>query len=114
MNNSSAAKEPGRNDFGTENQAHRFHSVEFAVEGLHYLYQFKIWNLAESSMSFLVKEGSTLLQNLKVGDTISMRYYSDNSPNPTESLPTEIRNITKEENGKFKGHYFVSLAITNN
>ncbi|MFH1489149.1 MAG: hypothetical protein ABII06_09605 [Pseudomonadota bacterium] len=114
MKNSSMVKEFEKNDFDSGNPSSRFYSVEFAVEGLHYLYQFKIWSMAESSMSFLVKEGSRLLRNLKVGDTISMKYYSSNSINPTECLPTEIRNITKEEKGKFKGHYLVNLAIRNN
>ena len=114
MENTNMVKEFERNDFDAGNPTSRFYSVEFAVDGLHYLYQFKIWNMAQSSMSFLVKEGSSLLQNLKVGDTISMKYYSNNSINATEWLPTEICNITREEQGKFKGHYFVSLSIRNN
>ena len=113
MKNVRMVKEVGETEFESGNPPSCFYCVEFAVEGLNYLHQFKIWNLAESPMSFLVKDGSRLLQNLKIGDTISMKYYSNNSNQSTRCLPTEIRNITKKEKGKFRGHYCVSLAITN-
>ena len=92
----------------------RFYSVEFSLEGHHYLHQFKIWNKAESSMSFLVKEDSKILNNLKAGDIITMKYYSINSRHPAKRLDTQIRDITKEDQGRFRGHYFVNFAIKDN
>ena len=91
----------------------QYYSVEFTLEGLHYLHQFKIWNLANSSMCVLVREDSEILGFLKVGDIIKMRYYRMDVFPSTEILDTEIRLITKEEEGRYRGHYIIGLTIVN-
>ncbi|MBW1802468.1 MAG: hypothetical protein JRJ85_17270 [Deltaproteobacteria bacterium] len=89
----------------------QYYSVEFSVEGLYYLHQFKLWHMAESSMCVLVREDSEILGFLNVGDIIKMKFYRmDNLPS-TDLLDTEIRLITKEEQGRYKGHYIIGLAI---
>ena len=62
-------------------------------------------------MCVLVREGSDVLKHIKEGDVVNMRYYKPDSPNPTENLKTEIKHITKDENGRFRGHYLVGLSI---
>ena len=89
----------------------QYHSVEFSLEGLNASYQFKIWNIASESNSVLVKEDSDILSRLKVGDTLNLKYYSSDSFCPTETIETAIRNIRKDEAGRFKGHYLVDLEI---
>ncbi len=59
----------------------------------------------------MVKEGSELLNCLKVGDISELKYYTTNSSKPIEYLKTEIRHITKDEEGRFKGVYLVGLSI---
>lgn len=88
-----------------------YHSVEFSISGLNLSYQFKIWNMASQSMCVLVREDSELLPRLKVGDILDTRYYTGSSTRPSEDVKTEIRHITKDEDGKFKGHYLVGLSI---
>ena len=89
----------------------QYRSVEFSVDGLDFAYQFKIWNIASSSMCLLIKESSDILPRLNVGDTLNMRYYSDDSTLPHGELATQIRHITKNDEGRLKGHYLVGLEI---
>ena len=92
-------------------QGHGYYSVEMAVEGLDFLYQFRIWNVASTPMCVLVKEDSDILPRLKVGKRLNMKYYSTGSIHPPEYLETAIRHITKNDHGRFKGHYLVGLEI---
>lgn len=89
----------------------QYYSAELAVEGLDVPYQFKIMNLASSSMAVLVKENSEIVPRLKVGDTLKVKYYSQESPYPSDYLPTAVRHITRNDQGRLKGHYLVGLEI---
>ena len=89
----------------------QYHSVEFSVDGLYCLYQFKIRHLTNSSIGVLVRENSEIIGLLKIGDIIKMKYYPKDSFLPAELLDTEIRYITKENQGRFQGHYLIGLAL---
>jgi integration host factor subunit beta len=88
-----------------------FHSVEFSTRNIDVSHQFKIWNLSLRGICVLVKEGASVLKHMKVGDILDMKYYKSDSPEPSDYMRTEIRHITKEEQGRFRGHYFVGLAV---
>ena len=92
-------------------QVHQYYSVEFSINGLDLSYQFKIWNIASTSMCVLVREDSDILPRLKVGDTLNMKYYSTDSVYPSDYLQTAIIHVTKNDQGRFKGHYLVGLEI---
>ena len=92
----------------------KFYSVEFALKGIDFVYQFKIWNMSAKGMCVLIKEDSDVLKHLKAGDIVDMKYYSSDSLAPTEHLQTEIRHITKDDEGRFKGHFLVGLFILGN
>ncbi len=92
----------------------KFYSVEFALKGIDFVYQFKIWNMSSKGMCVLIKEDSDVLKHLKAGDIVDMKYYSSDSLAPTEHLQTEIMHITKDEEGRFKGHVLVGLSILGN
>lgn len=89
----------------------QYYSVEFSLEGLHYLHQFRILNLAKSSMCVLVREGSDILGFLKVGDIIKMKYYRRDMFQSADLLDTEIQHISKEDQGRYRGHYIIGLSI---
>ena len=95
------------------NGENQYYSVEFSVNG-GASYQFKIWDTPSMSMCVLVREDSALLSQLEVGHTLKMKYYSNNDICPTEYLATEIRHITKTDEGRFKGHYLVGLELLEN
>jgi hypothetical protein len=92
----------------------RFYSVEFSLKGMDFVYQFKIWNMSTKGMCVLIKEDSAVLKHLKEGDVMDMKYYSSDALSPAEHLQTEIRHITKDEEGRFKGHVLVGLSIVGN
>jgi hypothetical protein len=88
-----------------------YYSAEFVVDGLGLSYQFKIWEKAPKAVSVLVKENSDLLQLLKVGDTLNVKYYSIKSAYPSDYQKTAVRHITRNDQGRLKGHYLVGLEI---
>ncbi len=90
----------------------QYFSVELSISNLAPIaYQFKIRNISSSSMGFLVKEDSDLFQHLRVGDVINMKYNPVESSAQPKHLKTEIKHITQDEQGRFKGHYLVGLSI---
>ena len=95
-------------------EAGKYHSVEISMMGAPVHYQFKIWCMGSSPMCFFVKENSDILSRLKIGDTLNMKYYSNDSGYPPESLTTQIRDITRKEQGQFRGHCLVGLQILEN
>ena len=104
------------NDFTEKRSEQRtitdqFYSVEFSISDVPSLYQFKIWNISSKGICLLVKEGSDILKSIKVGDIVNMRYYTAEASKPTEYLKTEIKHITKDDEGRFKGHYLIGISI---
>ena len=91
-----------------------FHSVEIAIDGLAIPYQFKIWKNGSMPMCLLVREDSEIVTRLKEGDILNMRYYSEASKYPTEHVETEILQIERNHEGRFKGHYWIALGIKAN
>ena len=89
----------------------QYHSVEFSISESTFAYQFKIWDISPKGICVLVMEDSGLLNRLKVGDILNLKYYTTDSSRPIEYLETEIRDIAKDENGRFKGLYLVGLSI---
>ena len=89
----------------------RFYSVELSIEALEPIYQFRIWNLSQKGMCVLVKEGSAILDHIAVGKVFKMKYYPTELLGPIEYLETEVKHITKDDGGRFKGHYMVGLSI---
>ena len=89
----------------------KYHSVEFKVKDQGNLYQFKIWNISSKGMCLLVREDSEVVEELEVGKVVDMKYYTTDFSKPPEKLKTEIKHVTKEDQGRFKGHYFVGIYI---
>ncbi len=106
LNGDSPARQPY-----TSEATGRYFSVQFTTRSMASYYQFKLWNIPSAGMCILVKEGSKVLKHIKVGDTITMTYYLANAQGLYENLKTRIRHITTNEDGRFRGHLMVGLAI---
>lgn len=91
-----------------------YHSVEVPMAELPMAYQFKLWRSDHNSMFLLVKEDSGILQQLKVGNVLPMKYYSSNALARTEIKKTQIGSIINEEQGRFRGHHRIELTIIDN
>ncbi len=99
------------NESDNRKKVDQYHSVEFSIKGLDCPYQFRIWDNTLESMNVLIKGDSCVLPLLKVGDTLDTKYYSVDSFYPSRNVRTVIRHITKNSNGRLKGHYLVGLKI---
>jgi hypothetical protein len=89
----------------------KYYSVELSVPGTEFVYQFKIWNLSDHGLCVVVKEDSDLLKHLTVGSVLEMEYYPADVKSPRICLETEIKHITKQEEGRFSGHSLVGLLV---
>ena len=105
-------KELGRRSEHRES-VDQYHSVELTVSKNRIIYQFRIWNISQKGMCILLKEDSAAFDHIHVGDIIEMKYYPTESARPTEVFKTKIQHITKEDTGRFKGHFLVGLLILN-
>lgn len=88
-----------------------FYRVEISKTGLDYAYHFKIWNISKHGICILVKDDSELLNHLKVGDILDLKYFKDAPAKQEKLLKTVIKHITKDDQGLFKGHYLVGLSM---
>ena len=88
-----------------------FHSVEFVLQSPHPIYQFKLWRSDPDHVFLLVKDNSNLLRHLKVGNILPMKYHRGGSAFETEVCDTQIESIVNEQDGRFRGHHRVELAI---
>jgi len=88
----------------------QYYSVEFSLKKTIFLYQFKIRNISPEGICVLVREDSDLLNYIKAGDILDLKYYKTDSSQSAE-LKTEIRHITENDTGRFKGLYLVGLSI---
>lgn len=91
-----------------------FYSVEIQVEKAEFMYQFKIWKIPAAPNFVLIKEGSDIINFIRPGDVLSMTYYSDDRAVPKQQLPTRILNVCRQNVGRFRGHYMVTLGIVEN
>jgi hypothetical protein len=87
----------------------QYQSVELSVDGLDHPYQFKIWKIHSRSNVIVVRKDSNILPHLRVGGRHRMKYYYPGEPSPDGVRETTIKEISREEQGRFKGHFLVGL-----
>lgn len=88
----------------------QFYCVEIPVR-VGIIYQFRIWQTETMFMSILVKDNSKFLTLVDKNSRYNMKYYSDDFLYPYQELVTEIRDISFQKNGRFRGHHLVDLEI---
>ena len=87
------------------------HTVELACSSLQFAYLFRIWNLSSKGTCIVVRDDSEVLEQVKVGDVLEMKYYNTDTSNRPESFQAEIKHIAKDDGGRFKNHTLVGLKI---
>jgi hypothetical protein len=83
--------------------------VEILLDSVGVPYCFRIWHIHPHSNVILVKEDSDILVHLQVGGRLKMKYCSAGEAFASGVKETTIRGITREEQGRFKGHFLVDL-----
>lgn len=77
-------------------------------------YVFKLRDISSTGMGVLVREDSDLLNQIEIGEVLYMKYNPSQRSDPSECLETEIKHITTDAAGSFKGHALVGLSIIEN
>ncbi len=88
-----------------------YYSVEFAISRELPVHQFRVRDMSPWGLGIVVNETSAALKRLNVGDVLEMKYNPANSSGSAEYLGTEIRHITRLDQGPYKGHYLVGILI---
>lgn len=91
--------------------AEGFYSVEIKAAETLPIYQFKLRDVSENGACIFVKEKSELLDFLKIGQIMDMKYYSSDPMNPVQFIKTEIKHITQTDENRHKGHCLIGLKI---
>ena len=88
-----------------------YYSVEFSLKGLETDHLFRLRDTNSDHKCVLVREDSRMLPLLKVGDVLPLKFNFNDIPSLSDHLNTAIRFIVKQDEGRFKGHYFVGFEI---
>ena len=85
--------------------------VEFSISKEKPDYLFEIRDVSSSGLCIIVKDGSNILNHIKVGDILDMKYYHPKKSESPERIKTEIKHITIDDRGRYKGNYLVGLSV---
>ena len=91
----------------------RFYCVEIDLGRPLPIYQFKLRNISGHRACVLVKEDSSILKSLKIGQRLKMNYWSGENLGATKTWHVQIKHITKQIYGSLKGHFLVGFSIIN-
>ena len=75
------------------------------------VYEVKLKNLSSKGACFLVKENSSLLNYLTVGQSLMVKYYLEDRSESNAIHAAKIRHVTEVRQGRFNGHYCAGLSI---
>lgn len=90
----------------------KYHCVEMRPVGSLPIYQFKLYREPDNGDALLfVKPDSRLIKYLQIDKVLDMKYMFKNIDYEFSSIPTQIRSISKQNDGPFRGHYKVSISI---
>ena len=104
-------KKTGENRSEFRTVLDQFHSVEFSINKEDPIFQFRVRDISPSGMGILINSESKVLNYLKVGLVLQMKFNPENPGGLPETLKTQIRHITLLESGRCKGQYLVGLLI---
>ena len=93
----------------SENQNHG--SVEFIPGNNEIVYHFKLKDFSSKGFGILVRKDSKVLNHIRIGDVLSMKYHPEKATANPVPHQTEIKHISEPEPGKHKGHMLVGLLI---
>jgi integration host factor subunit alpha len=76
------------------------------------IYVFKLKDVSENGTCFIVKEDSSLLRNIQVGQEIEIQIIlTENGSETTVYQRSQIMHITKPGEGRFTGHLLIGVRI---
>ena len=91
-------------------QAKSYYHAEIRLVGVP-VYEVKIKDLSSKGTSILVKKDSLLMNHLKSGRTVMIRYFLESRDKPSTMNEATIKHITEIKEGQFRGHFSVGLHV---
>jgi hypothetical protein len=85
--------------------------VELIFDGASADRQYQVWHKATTYLCVLLEEPPNILQKLRIGDKVKIKYFDTDQSVPSEYLETEIRKVKKGNQGRLKGRYLLNLQI---
>ena len=89
----------------------RPYSVEINLGRPIPVYQMKLRDISGHGSCILVKEDSSILKHLMVGQNLKMKYWTDSRAETMGYLRAQVIHISKPEEEQFKNHYSIGLLI---
>ena len=83
----------------------KMQSLELKLPNLP-IYVFRVKDKSPNGICFLVKADSDILNHIQEGQILHMRYHTEDTPKLSEGFTSEIKHITKMDNGPYKDHQF--------
>ncbi len=87
----------------------KYHSVQISNKEFEFAYHFRIRNISAKGMCILVRQDSKIMEHLHAGDVLDIQLYPVKESDPVEYSKAEIKHISKDDMGKFGGHFLVGL-----
>ena len=75
------------------------------------IYQLKLKDISQRGTCLIAKEDSAILRHLEIGQELEMRYHYRNGPRSEVNYMSEIRHVTRADEGRYKGHFFIGTRI---
>ena len=94
----------------TRETLEKMKSLELKLPNLP-IYVFRVKDKSSNGICFLVKADSDILNHIQEGQILHMRYHTEDTPKLSEGFTSEIKHITKMDNGPYKDHQLVGLMI---
>jgi hypothetical protein len=94
----------------TRETLEKIQSVELKLPNLP-IYVFKVKDTSPSGICFLVKADSDILNHIRQGQILNLKYHTEATAKPSEALTSEIKHITKMEKGPYREHRLIGLKI---
>ena len=89
-------------------KAQRCYHAEIRLVGVP-VYEVKLKDLSTKGSCILVKEDSLLINHLKTGQKVMVKYYLENRDKAGKGFEATVKYIRMVNEGQFKGHYLVGL-----
>ena len=89
-------------------------SVEFILGNDKIAYHFKLRDFSSKGFGIMVRKDSKVLNHIKVGDVLDMKYHPEEATRNPLSHRTQIKHISDPEFGKQQDHRLIGLLILEN
>jgi hypothetical protein len=101
-------------EYGLETKTilNEYYSVHFFLDSKGPSYLFRLRNNTSSKPYILVRQDSSVFNELKVGDILDMEYNKSESSGGSKLLKTIITSKTPHD--RYTGHSIIELSIINN